>query len=272
MLIAAVADIHGNLPAFEAVLDHISRQHVDHIVIVGDIVLGAPDDAACWNLARKLNCPIVRGNTDRFVAQYGTPEADPKWNTEQFAPLRWAVQQFSDEERRAIGDLPLTYRIPEISDLLFFHANPYNDLDDIKAYTLESQLREMFNGISGRFFVRGHNHVPQVRLWDERVIVNCGSIGLPIEGNTSAYYLLLEQHRGGWHIHHQSVVYDIDVALHRFYETGYLEAAGPMGRLFMRHVATATEQIVPFLKYYKRWSSESDITLSEAVDRFLSLY
>ena len=130
----------------------------------------------------------------------------------------------------------------------------------------------MFAGVSERFCVRGHNHNPQVRLWGERVIITCGSIGAPVDFNPAAQYLLLEQHREGWRIRHQSVAYDIDATLRRFQETGYLEAAGPMGRLFIRSVATATNQIMPFLKYYRRWSAESDIPLSEAVERFLNLY
>ena len=77
MRLAVIADIHGNLPAFEAALEHVDRQQVDRLVILGDIVVGAPDSAACWNLARSLSCPILRGNNDRYVAHYDTPAADP---------------------------------------------------------------------------------------------------------------------------------------------------------------------------------------------------
>ena len=272
MRIAALSDIHGNLPAFEATLDHVKQQHVDYIVIVGDIVLGAPDSAACWHLACELGCPVVRGNGESFIAQYGTPDAKPEWDTEQFAPLQWAAREFSEAERKAIGVLPLTCGLPEISDVLFFHGSPRSEWDSIKAYTAEEMLREMFSGVSERFLIRGHNHSPQVRLWDDRMIVNCGSVGLPVDYNPSAQYLILEQNRNGWRIRHQSVPYDIDAALNRFHETGYLEATGPMGRLFMRSLATATTQIMPFLRYYKTWSEESDLTLTEAVDRFLSLF
>lgn len=272
MRIAALSDIHGNLPAFEAALDHVAKQKVDQVVIVGDIVLGSPDSSACWKRACELGCPIVRGNTESFVAQYGTPEADPQWNTEQFGPLKWAAQQFSVEERRIIGALPLSYRLPETADLLFFHSSPRSEWDDLRSYTPESELKELFSGASERYFVRGHHHNPQVQLWNDHVIVNCGSVGLPDDCHTLAQYVLLEQFKGGWHIRHQGVAYDVEATLRRFDETGYLEAAGPMGRLFLRQVATATVQVMPFLGYYKRWRMESDITLSDAVDRFLTLF
>ena len=91
MRIAILADIHGNLPAFEAALDHASRQRVDRTIVAGDIVNGSPDSAACWRLARSLGYPIVRGNHERYVARYGTAAGDPAWLSEQFAPVRWTL-------------------------------------------------------------------------------------------------------------------------------------------------------------------------------------
>ena len=271
MRIAAISDIHGNLNAFEAVLEHVDGQHVDQIVITGDIVLGAPDAKACWALAYELGCPIVRGNTDRFLAHYGTPDADPLWTTEQFAPLHWTVQQFTDEERADVGALPLVYRMPEKPNLIFCHGSPRSDVDAIYAYIYDDQLREIMTGVSERYVVRGHNHTPQVKLWEDHVIITCGSVGLPDNAYTAAQYLILEEHRNEWRIKHQAVPYDVDCALQRFCDTGYLEAAGPMGRLFMRTLATGTGQIVPFFRYYNRWKAEGGISLSEAVDRFFNI-
>ncbi len=272
MRIAALSDIHGNLPAFEAALDHVKKQNVDQIIIVGDIVLGAPDSAACWKLACELDCPIVQGNGESYIARYGTPDADPIWSTEKFGPLQWAAQQFSVEERKTLGALPLTCRIPEVSDLLFFHSSPRSNQEPLRSYTPEDKLKEIFLGVTERYLVRGHQHNPQVRLWEDHIIINCGSVGIPVDYNPTAQYLLLEQHSNGWHIRHQSVDYDVDATLRRFRESGYLKAAGPMGRLEMRSIATATPQIPPFQRYYKEWSDEADITLSEAVDRFLNLF
>ncbi|MBE0698820.1 MAG: metallophosphoesterase [Anaerolineaceae bacterium] len=63
--IAVLADIHGNLPAFESALEHVSQQKVDQIILAGDIVNGSPDSKACWTLALSLGCPILRGNHER---------------------------------------------------------------------------------------------------------------------------------------------------------------------------------------------------------------
>ena len=270
MRIAILADIHGNLPAFEAALDHVARQHVDRTIIAGVVVVGAPDSAACWRLAQTLHCPIVRGNHERYVAHFGRPDAPAEWATERFAPVRWGVDQLEEAEIAAIEVLPPYVRLPELPDLLVVHASLRADRDSIMPYTSDQQLAEMFPNLPERWIVRAHNHLGQVRLWEDRTIMTAGAVGLPLDGSPTAQYLLLEQRAGGWRIMHQSVQYDLDAALRRFRETGYLDAAGPMARLFMREVATASHQIVPFLRAYDRWSAREPLPLDQAVERFLS--
>ena len=85
MRIAVLADIHGNLPAFEAALKHVAHQKVDQMILAGDIINGAPDSKACWALALSLGCPVLRGNHERYAAHFGTPQASPDWLMEKFA-------------------------------------------------------------------------------------------------------------------------------------------------------------------------------------------
>jgi len=271
MRIAVLADVHGNLPAFEAALKHVAQHKVDQIVLAGDIVNGAPDSQACWSLAQSLGCPILRGNHERYVAHYGTSQASPKWSTELFAPLHWALAQLSEQERHSLEQLPTNLRLPEAPDLFFVHASERDDHDSLVSHTPESSLHEMFPSAQERFIIRAHNHYGQVRVWGKGMIVTCGSVGLPLDGHPTAQYLLLDQEQYGWKIQHQSVPYDLNAALNRFWDTGYLDSTGSMGHLFYREVATAAFHIVPFLRYYERWSAQGDISLTQAVDRFLGL-
>jgi predicted phosphodiesterase len=270
MRLAILADIHGNLAAFQAALDHVATQHVDRIVIAGDVVNGAPDSRECWELARSLECPILRGNHERYVAHYGTPQAQAIWSTEQFAPLQWTLAQFSDDERAEMGNLPLTLRPDDTPDLLLVHASARNDNDTIVAHTPEGELDAMFEGVTERYIVRAHNHVGRVRLWGDRFIVTNGAAGWPLDGFPTSQYLVLEQSRDGWNITQHSVPYDVDATVRRFEESGYLDTAGPMGVLFLREVATASQQVVPFLRAYSKWSAQEPITLQAALDRFLT--
>jgi diadenosine tetraphosphatase ApaH/serine/threonine PP2A family protein phosphatase len=270
MRLAILADIHGNLPAFEAVLYHISQQKVDQIIVAGDMVVGAPDSKACLELAMSLGCPILRGNHERYIAHYGTPNGSPRWATEQYAPLQWAVAQFSEQECKWMAQLPPGLRIPEAPDLFIVHASERDDHDTIEPHTPELKLKDMFPMAQESYIVRAHNHYGQVRIWEKGYIITSGSVGLPLDGNPTAQYLLLDKNQTGWKIQHQSVPYNIEAAISRFYDTNYFSSAGPMGRLFFRELITASQQIVPFLRLYTQWSKKSPISLAQAVDRFLN--
>ncbi|MBC8163473.1 MAG: metallophosphoesterase [Roseiflexaceae bacterium] len=268
MRLAILADIHGNLAAFEAALDHAQRQQPDQIIIAGDIVVGSPDSQACLELAQRLDCPLLRGNHERYVASFGQPGAPAIWQSEQFGPMRWAFDQLTEAQRTAIGKLPQHLRLADCPDLLIVHASLRSDRDTIYAYTPADEVAAMFPDPRATMIVRGHNHIPQVRLWQGRQIVTAGSIGLALDMETTAQYLILEQIAGAWHIRHQSVPYDLEATLRRFRE-GYLEQAGPIARLYMREVATAAGHLVPFLRTYARWSPDATLPLAQALDRFL---
>jgi predicted phosphodiesterase len=270
MRLAILADIHGNLPAFEAALEHVAHQKVDQIIIAGDIVNGCPDSKACLNLALSLGCPLLRGNHERYIAHFDTPEASPKWVTDQYAPLRWTREQLSEQERNLVSQFPGYLRLPEAPNILVVHASERNDHDSVEAHTLEHDLHAMFPAAQERYIVRSHNHEGQVRFWEKGFIITTGSVGLPLDGNPTAQYLLLDQNKNEWNIQHQSVPYNLDAAISRFHDTGYLSSVGPMGRLFFRELVTASKQIVPFLRLYRQWSEQSDISLAQAVDRFMS--
>lgn len=270
MRLAVLADIHGNLFAFEAALAHARKEGVDQIIIAGDIVTGSPDSAACWQLARSLGFPMLRGNHERYVAELGTERAEPAWASPQYAPLHWSAAQFSAEEQAALGALPLHLRLPELPNLLIVHASLRSDTDMLRAHTPEAALPALFPAVDEHLIVRAHDHVAATYLWGERRVITTGSVGLPLNGLPTAQYLLLERRHNRWHAAHQSVPYDLDAALGRFAEGGYLEATGVMGRLFQRELATASFQIVPFLRLFQRLSAHAPTTLEDALAQYLA--
>lgn len=277
MRIAVLADIHGNLPAFEAVLDHIAGQQFDQILIAGDVVNGAPDSDRCWQLARGLNCPMVRGNHERYVFDYGTPNADPSWESERFSPVRWAVSQFTKADLREMAALPMTIRSPEWPDLVVTHASLRSDQDSFKGYTSDSIAEEMFGNATEQTIVRGHNHLEYTYHWQEKQIITVGAAGLPLDGLALARYSIFERRDHQWHHFPQALPYDVDRAIRRFHESGFLEATYPMGRLCLREVATASHAFVPFLRHYFRWQEEDpqglgSLSLADAIDHFLQMY
>jgi predicted phosphodiesterase len=270
MRLAIIADIHGNLPALEAVLARIEELHVDRTLVLGDIVVGSPDSLACWLRVKALGCPVLRGNHERYVCDLGTERAKPEWSLPQFGPVRYAAAQLGAAARRELAVLPASLRLPEAPDVLFVHGSARNDSDLIFPYTSAAELEPMFADTTERWLIRGHNHYAGVYLWGDRRIVTVGSVGLPLDGTPSAQFTVLERTTGDLNVQQLSVTYDIAAALRRFNESGYLEAAGPMARLFMREVETAAFHIVPFLKWQKELAACGEtLPFADAVERFL---
>ena len=223
MRIAAISDIHGNLPALEAVLADVAGRGADLVVQLGDAVSGPlwPADTAA--LLRSLDLPCVRGNHDRALA--GDP-ADIVYETDRFTIARLTAQDL-----QWLRGWPLTRRIGD--GVLLFHATP----DDDDTYLLEdpasgyAQLRppaeigRRLQGVDARLMICGHTHVPRVlRLADGRTVVNAGSVGLPAytddtggfhrheNGSPHARYALIEDRGARVDAQIVAVAYDWDAA------------------------------------------------------------
>ena len=271
MRIAIVADIHGNLHALEAVLERIERLRPDRLAVAGDIGVGAPDSAACWARVKALGSPVLRGNHERYVFDFGTPRAKPEWATERFGPVRWAVSHFDEATRAELAALPQVLRLPEAPGVIFAHGSPRSDCDLVFPYTPEAELSEKFGRVPERLIVRAHNHYCGVRDWRGGRIVTVGSVGLPLDGTPQAQFTVIERGPASgddWRIVHQAVPYDVAAAVRRFRESGYLDAAGPMAELYRREVATAAFHVTPFLAFLRAAPGVENLALAEALARF----
>ena len=276
MRIAVLADIHGNLPAFETALAAAKREAPDLLVIAGDVVNGAPDSRACWQLARAEADVLLRGNHERYVLDRGTPAGDPAWLGPRFRSLGWAREQLADllDELRAC---PIA--MPLADDVLLMHAAPTDDHVSLFPWSDDGSLERVLDPATESLLIRGHNHLPFHRsLADGRLLVSVGAVGIPLIGRPEAQFGLLTRHPlRGWTVRHVSLPYDVDAALARFSDTGYLRAVGPMAQVFRREVATGSHQLVPFVRFEQRWraangeNGDDDASLERALTAFLAL-
>ena len=193
MRVAAIYDIHGNLPALEAVLQDIRRARVDQIVVGGDVFPG-PMAREALDLVLGLKIPVqfIQGNGDRVVlAQIRGKE--PSEVPEQFREqIRWNARQLTPEHKKVLANWPKTVRI-EISGLgevLFCHATPRNDTDIFTRLTPEDRLLPIFQDLNVPLVICGHTHMQFDRTIGSVRVVNAGSVGMPY-GEPGAYWLVL---------------------------------------------------------------------------------
>lgn len=265
MRIAVLADIHGNLQALEATLAAVEKMKVDRIIIGGDVVDGAPDSADCWERIKQLGFPVLRGNHERYVFDFGTVRADPIWTTAQFAPLHYTHRTMSMGQRAELAALPMAWQAADAPGLLVVHASERSDADSILPHTPNEEVDAMFTNSSAAIIVRSHNHISSTRDWRGRRIVTTGAVGLPLDGYPRAQFCTLTLSKGNWSVEHHAVSYDVEAALRRFHDTGYLAETGTVGRLFMREVATGAHHVVPFLRYlWQRRQRDPQLALESA--------
>ncbi len=224
MRVAAIYDIHANLPALEAVLEDIRQAEVDQIVVGGDVFPGPmPRETIQYLLDMEIPMQFLCGNGDREVlAQMTGVETDwyraapEQWRE----PVRWTAQQLGPEMERLLAGWPKTLRVEigGIAEVLFCHATPRNDTECFTRLTSEDRLMPVFGGVGAPLAVCGHTHMQFDRTIKKIRVVNAGSVGMPF-GEPGAYWLLL-----GPHVQLRRSPYDLAKAAGRIRATAYPQA------------------------------------------------
>jgi putative phosphoesterase len=221
MRVAAIYDIHGNLPALEAVLRDLHDANVDHVVVGGDVLPGPmPRETIACLLDLNLPVQFIRGNGDRVVlAQMrGTESSEVP---EAFRDIvRWGAQQLQPEHEALLAGWPDTVRlqIPGLGGVLFCHATPRNDTEIFTRLTPEDRLVAVFERVEVPVVVCGHTHMQFDRTIGSIRVVNAGSVGMPF-GEPGAYWLLI-----GPDVQLRRTSYDLSAAAERIRATAYPQA------------------------------------------------
>lgn len=218
MRIAAISDIHGNLPALRAVLDDIAQQACDVVVNLGDIVSGPLLPAETAALLIELDLPTIRGNHERQLLE--TPRAK-MGASDGFAHDALRPSQFD-----WLRKLPASMELG--SDVLLCHGTPESDLvllletldgGNPRAATVE-EVQSRLEGVTHGLILCGHTHIQRtVCLDDGRLVLNPGSVGLPAyedlnpyphrveTGTPQARYAIADNASGAWQAQLRSVDY-----------------------------------------------------------------
>lgn len=218
MRVAALYDIHGNLPALRAVLDEVAELDVDRIVVGGDILPG-PMPRETLEALRGLDGPVewIRGNgeNDVLAALDGrTVDRVPEAVREI---LRWSARVLEPEDEAFLSGLPDTVRmtIPGLGETLFCHATPDSDSEIFTRLTPAERVLRLFGGAAADVVVCGHTHMPfDLRVGDLR-IVNAGSVGMPF-GEPGAWWALV-----GPDVELRHTPYDLRAAAERIRASAY---------------------------------------------------
>jgi putative phosphoesterase len=213
--IAALYDIHGNLPALHAVLAEVDTEGVDLIVVGGDVAAGPMPGQTLDRLqALGDRARFVMGNADRelveaFDAGATAADADDVFDRQK----NWAAERLDHAHRDFLAAFEATI---SAGGALFCHGSPRSDTEIITTLSADERIAPMLAGVAEDVVVGGHTHRQFDRTIAGKRLLNAGSVGSPYEGEVAAFWLLL-----GPGPEMRKTAYDIDAAVATLRATGY---------------------------------------------------
>ena len=265
MKLAFISDIHANLPALEAVLEDIKKQHPDDIYCLGDLVNFGCRDNEVIDLIRSLGITCVQGNHDEGIgyAQHNfgysfSTEAQRRFGIES---IKYVNRTITDLNRQFLKSLPfsigLEFRFPfHKIRLAMVHGSPISNRDYVLEDTPDEQLLEMLEEIQTDILILGHTHRPFHRaLFHEEEnnkmyahVINAGSVGKPKQGNNHACYVVLDidnqtslSDPAAFRAHFHYMPYDTEKVIDQIHASGLGDAyddflhSGETRQPFSRH-------------------------------------
>ncbi len=302
MRLAILADIHGNLPALNAVLTELERLQPDHVILDGDLINAVPFSSEVIDEVRKRDWTVVRGNHEFYYLDFNSPRALPGMeDPKRWGQLHWLMNRISDEQGDYLAMLPdertLYYRDTE--PVLVAHGVPgrnrvgfYNEqreqsivseIEDVRqstflsAHTHVQVDRHVHAQVSADMDLLSHPHEGDGEERNGRThhwhVINPGSVGLPLNGDPRAQFAMVESvpdsvSAGGWQATHYRIDYDRRPALKAYTTTGMLAVGGVVTQLFYWELVTAEAEIVLFMGWARKNGWDTNLNMSDAFDAY----
>lgn len=194
MKIAALYDIHGNLPALNAVFEEFKEVQPDLIIIGGDIVSGPMPVQTLDRLSLEGDkVRFIRGNGDREVVIAFDGQSLSHLTEKGRKSQQWVAKQLTHSHRDFLAQLPehITLSVEGLGDILFCHATPRSDEEIFTPNTSMERLTAIFNNVDQQIVVCGHTHIQFKQQVGGVCVLNAGSVGMPFADHPGAYWLLL---------------------------------------------------------------------------------
>ncbi len=298
MRLAVLADIHGNLPALEAVLCELERVQPDYVILDGDLINAVPFSAEVIEVVRARDWVVVRGNHEFYYLDLGTPRALP--GTEdpvRWGQLHWLAQRITPDQAAYLGMLPdeRTLYLPGTQPIRVCHGMPGRNRVGFYAEQPAQAIARELTSIGEQTVISAHTHVQvdrHIRMQPGRAVdyfsdphyevrppavdgeqhwhvINPGSVGLPLNGDPTAQFAILDSvsetaEPGGWRATHVRLDYDRRPALEAFHSSGVWVEGDVITELFYWELVTAEAEIIKFYHWAHAHGHDPDDDIAGA--------
>jgi predicted phosphodiesterase len=265
--LALLADIHGNLPALDAVIADLAQFDVDHVVVAGDVINWGPFNREVVDRVSDLRWAVVRGNNEFYLLDANSPRQPAHWR--DFTMLPWLTDQLRGRWHTQIAAWPDTLRLlfPDAPPLRIVHGSPRSPWEGIFPGSTEAEVAPMLVGVDREIVIAAHTHLPMDRVFGAVRVLNPGSVGVPLDGVFGARYALLDGDRDGWRATFRHVPVDLDPLFEAFEHAEFVQRCGPVGRLVIDEFRTARLRVHPFNMWRAEHHPHAPVT-DELIDQF----
>jgi predicted phosphodiesterase len=272
--LALLSDIHGNLPALQAVIADMEQFNLETVVVNGDSINWGPQSYEVTERLLELGWPVLRGNNELYLLDYDTARAPASWSSFTMPP--WLHGQMRDL-LPVIASWPdtLQLRFRDAPPVRVLHGFPENPFDTWHPVMTDTQCEARLEPVAEDFLFSAHSHLAMTRQVGRWTIFNAGSVGCPLDGDMRASYLLMEGDPDGWRGTLRSVAYNLQPVFDAFQQQDFVGQVGKVGRLIIEEYKVGSLRLYPF----KLWLRDAfpgevirDIDVSDAqIDAFLTL-
>jgi predicted phosphodiesterase len=164
--LAILADIHGNLPALEAVLQDLSQFSVDHVIVAGDAIDRGPFSVEVLQRVTREGWAVIRGNAELYLLDYNTPRALADWSDLTLFPLLPRLhRQLNGRWLTTIAAWPdtLNLRFPDAPPICVVHGSPRSPRELIYPISTHAEIEDMLADVKETTVITGHTHLAMER-------------------------------------------------------------------------------------------------------------
>jgi predicted phosphodiesterase len=221
--VAILADIHGNLPALEAVLAQLAAEGIERIVCLGDVATLGPQPHEVIARLRGLGCPVVMGNTDADLLALARDEraTGAVWGSQDFDFHQWCAARLTADDLAYLRTFQplISVSLGDGATLLGYHGSPRSYDERITAETTDDALHEMLAATPAQLYAGGHTHQQLLRRYRGTLVLNPGTVGFakdaiapaaPVSNPSWAEYAIIASDGGQLDVSLRRVCFDLD--------------------------------------------------------------